>query len=358
MPAPRKYDQETQDRAVRMYADRIAAGDVSQRQARIEVGELLGIKAETLRNWIRRDLGEAGRPAAAVAGPADVELARLRWENARLRRAKRDLEDRLSVSRAGGARPQTRVVVDYIETHRDRFGADLHRAGRARLVDRPIDLLRPPRPAPAAFATGSSDLPRVPFRFGQHDSNRRATMSPPQSGEVCVSSIRPTPSTFRPGPRSAPPDPRQLCQDPPAELSTIRAPEALPGWLKTTTRNECLRVLAVHKRTPFYLDDSILHERADEQGDQAAIDAELLAAERRAVLRECLAQLKPKCRDLLSALSRDDRRPYGEVSSDLGMPLGSIGPTRQRCLEKLRNCPALRRWASLDDNDEGGDPSV
>jgi transposase len=86
MPALRKYDQETQDRAVRMYADRIAAGDVSQRQARIEVGELLGIKAETLRNWIRRDLGEAGRPAAAVE-PADAELARLRRENAQLRRA-------------------------------------------------------------------------------------------------------------------------------------------------------------------------------------------------------------------------------------------------------------------------------
>ena len=141
-------------------------------------------------------------------------------------------------------------------------------------------------------------------------------------------------------------------------LSTIRTPEALPGWLKTTTRNECLRVLAVHKRTPFHLDDSILHERVDEQGDQAAIDAELLAAERRAVVRECLAQLKPRCRDLLIALSQDDKRPYSEVSSDLGMPLGSIGPTRQRCLEKLRNCPALRRWASLDDNDEGGDPSV
>jgi len=85
MPAPRKYDQETQDRAVRMYADRIAAGDVSQRQARVEVGELLGIKAETLRNWIRRDLGEAGKPPAAE--PADAELARLRRENAQLRRA-------------------------------------------------------------------------------------------------------------------------------------------------------------------------------------------------------------------------------------------------------------------------------
>ena len=78
MPAPKKYDQETQDRAVRMYADRFAAGDLSQPQARIEVGELLWVKPETLRNWIRRDLGEAGKPPAALAGPADEELARLR----------------------------------------------------------------------------------------------------------------------------------------------------------------------------------------------------------------------------------------------------------------------------------------
>ena len=55
MPAQRKYDQETQDRAVRMYADRIAAGDVSQRQARIDVGELLDINPATLRNWIEAD---------------------------------------------------------------------------------------------------------------------------------------------------------------------------------------------------------------------------------------------------------------------------------------------------------------
>ena len=87
MPAPKKFDQETQDRAVRMYADRIAAGDVSQRQARIEVGELLGINPATLRNWIRRDLGEAGRSAVTLAEPADAELARLRRENAQLRRA-------------------------------------------------------------------------------------------------------------------------------------------------------------------------------------------------------------------------------------------------------------------------------
>ena len=86
MPAPKKYDDETQARAVRMYADRVAAGDVSQVKARQEVGELLGINASTLRNWIRRELGE-GVPPSAGGERVDDELARLRRENAQLRRA-------------------------------------------------------------------------------------------------------------------------------------------------------------------------------------------------------------------------------------------------------------------------------
>lgn len=86
MPAQKKYDEETQARAVRMYADRMAEGDdVSQVAARKEIGELLGIKEATLRNWVRRDLGEGVTPAVGEAG--EGELARLRQENARLRRA-------------------------------------------------------------------------------------------------------------------------------------------------------------------------------------------------------------------------------------------------------------------------------
>lgn len=79
---------ETQARAVRMYADRLAEGDVSKRAARQEVGDLLGIKESTLRNWIRRDLGEGESPAPQAASePLEAEVARLRKENARLARA-------------------------------------------------------------------------------------------------------------------------------------------------------------------------------------------------------------------------------------------------------------------------------
>ena len=81
MPAPKKYDAETQERAVRMYRDRLARGETSQLAARVEVGELLDVNESTLRNWIRRE-DATGTSATAAAGSesADQELARLRRE--------------------------------------------------------------------------------------------------------------------------------------------------------------------------------------------------------------------------------------------------------------------------------------
>lgn len=89
MPAPKRYDEETQARAVRMYRDRLAEGDISQLAARQEVGELLGVNQSTLRNWVRREDGTATRSAAGGEDGETVEQqnARLRRENARLRRA-------------------------------------------------------------------------------------------------------------------------------------------------------------------------------------------------------------------------------------------------------------------------------
>jgi transposase len=87
MPAPRKYDQETRDRAVRMYQDRRRDFPVeSARQARRRVGELLDVKAETMRGWIERveiDTGER----AGVPSSVEAQLKDLQRENAELRRA-------------------------------------------------------------------------------------------------------------------------------------------------------------------------------------------------------------------------------------------------------------------------------
>lgn len=90
MPATKKYDEETMARAVRMYRDRLAEGEISQRGAREEVGQLLGINSSTLRNWIRRDddLHREATDIGATGGESlTEEVARLRRENAKLRRA-------------------------------------------------------------------------------------------------------------------------------------------------------------------------------------------------------------------------------------------------------------------------------
>lgn len=93
MPAQKKYDEETMARAVRMYRDRLVEDPkISQRAAREEVGELLGINPSTLRNWIRRDdeLNSTSTGGGSAAGGGESlsdEVTRLRRENAKLRRA-------------------------------------------------------------------------------------------------------------------------------------------------------------------------------------------------------------------------------------------------------------------------------
>jgi len=87
--APRKFDEETRARAVRLYADRLREHGGSHLGARRHVGELLGIAPATLRNWIEAEQRSA-RPAVAGgadSGPDGAELRRLRQENAELRRA-------------------------------------------------------------------------------------------------------------------------------------------------------------------------------------------------------------------------------------------------------------------------------
>ena len=68
---------------------------------------------------------------------------------------------------------------------------------------------------------------------------------------------------------------------------------------------------------------------------------ELLLAERHAALRQALAQLPSCCQRLLTLLIEDPPIPYAEISAALGIPVGSIGPTRFRCLDKLRRQPVI-----------------
>ena len=88
MPAPRKYDAETQERAVRMYRDRIAEHGGSKVAARRHVGELLDIAPATLRNWIEAAERNDAPTTSEAGEPIDLdEVRRLRKENDELRRA-------------------------------------------------------------------------------------------------------------------------------------------------------------------------------------------------------------------------------------------------------------------------------
>ena len=124
-----------------------------------------------------------------------------------------------------------------------------------------------------------------------------------------------------------------------AQLDKIRDPAALPGWLATTTRRECGRFVHTAQLTQppaFVLDVGTI---PDEQA--TAADDELLAAERHAALREALTQLPPPCQHLIALLIEDPPLPYSQISARLGIPIGSIGPSRRRCLDKLRRHPAI-----------------
>lgn len=128
------------------------------------------------------------------------------------------------------------------------------------------------------------------------------------------------------------------------QLDRIREPERLGSWLATTARNECLAVLrkgarAVPTEEATYAETATVH-----LGTTEAVDAERLEAdERRQAVREAFATLDERCRMLLSLLHNDPPATYDEITAALAMPTGSIGPTRQRCLAKLRHHPALAR---------------
>ena len=87
MAAPRKFDPETRERAVRMYHDRIAQTGDSKLAARKHVGQLLGINQDTLRGWVENRYGTMDSTTSAAPDDKDAELKSLRKEVAELRRA-------------------------------------------------------------------------------------------------------------------------------------------------------------------------------------------------------------------------------------------------------------------------------
>jgi RNA polymerase sigma factor (sigma-70 family) len=126
-------------------------------------------------------------------------------------------------------------------------------------------------------------------------------------------------------------------------LHDIRTPQAVTAWLITTTRREAWhRQQRARRDLP---DGSAVLDAAVDPGPPP--DQGLLTDERDRVLWRHFERLSERCRDLLRIVAQVDRPDYTVIAEAFGMPHGSIGPTRGRCLAKLREMLlADPSWAS------------
>ena len=122
-------------------------------------------------------------------------------------------------------------------------------------------------------------------------------------------------------------------------LDSLGDPAALPGWLSTTTRRECFRVSRANSLHSAAAQEHDFESIPDQRAETA--DHDLLLAERGAIVREAITRLPPGYQRLLILLMADPPVPYAEIGSRLGIAVGSIGPSRRRCLDKLRRDPAV-----------------
>src|ERR1700722_6555854 len=116
-------------------------------------------------------------------------------------------------------------------------------------------------------------------------------------------------------------------------IDRIQYPDRVGSWLAATARNECLRGIAARKRVVLGHDNTDL-DNAVAQGPD--VDARLLADERAQVVQDAMSSLPRRWQQQLELLMADPPASYAEISDQLGLPIGSIGPTRGRCLARLR----------------------
>jgi RNA polymerase sigma factor (sigma-70 family) len=116
-------------------------------------------------------------------------------------------------------------------------------------------------------------------------------------------------------------------------IERLKDPSRVGAWLATTARRECIRVVAQKRRSVSTADETVL------DGPDIfveSVDDALIAAEESETVRRALLRLPEQCQRLLRLLTQDPPLSYEEVSAALGLPIGSIGPTRGRSLAKLR----------------------
>jgi RNA polymerase sigma factor (sigma-70 family) len=123
-------------------------------------------------------------------------------------------------------------------------------------------------------------------------------------------------------------------------IGRLHQPDAVAGWLAVVTKRECLRLAG--KRPPVVHVDDVTPVAASDEEPLTA----LLHAERRAAVRRAVAALPPRRRHLLETMLDNPDLDYEQLATRLSMPRGSIGPTRQRCLDDLRQRRELSDWRS------------
>jgi RNA polymerase sigma factor (sigma-70 family) len=116
-------------------------------------------------------------------------------------------------------------------------------------------------------------------------------------------------------------------------IDRIEYPDRVGSWLAATARNECLRNLAARKRVVLAHDEEVL---SGVVASGPEVDERILAYERDQVVRDALSRLPRRWQRLLELLMADPPTSYADISDELGLPVGSIGPTRGRCLAQLR----------------------
>jgi RNA polymerase sigma factor (sigma-70 family) len=120
-------------------------------------------------------------------------------------------------------------------------------------------------------------------------------------------------------------------------IGDVREPEAIGGWLETTARRESLRVLRCGSREQL-----VEGEIVGLEPDEPVNERRLVAAERDAALRSSVEELPGRQREVITMMLSEPSLEYAEISRSLGIPHGSIGPTRQRGLARLREDENLR----------------
>jgi RNA polymerase sigma factor (sigma-70 family) len=117
-------------------------------------------------------------------------------------------------------------------------------------------------------------------------------------------------------------------------IDRIRDGSRLGAWLATTARRETLMLLRRSGRdVPIDFADSL----GDSPDEAAGLDAHLISKEERRLLRQAFIRLSANCQRLLRVVFADPPPRYAEVSAALDIPVGSIGPTRARCLSSLQS---------------------